>query len=966
MNQHKKAGRKSEGTECNGKPRRNNPERLKNAKLLAERAIKNRKLFSVQGPYPVVRAALRARGWLEKKFPKVQPLGSRRGRRGDEEMEEDDGDDSGDDDEDGCEEESEKEGDSDDSSDLMSRLVRNETPYFYWTTRRDTIDCRLLRKDQMTNHYARAGSFTTKVGLCVNLRNLVWFDEANPDTFFPRCYRLGAQDEKQAFTGGAAAGLLIVPILIVGLCVNLRNLVWFDEANPDTFFPRCYRLGAQDEKQAFTGGAAAGLLIVGLCVNLRNLVWFDEANPDTFFPRCYRLGAQDEKQAFTEDFRLTACSSLLKWVLETSQGPPGPQEGASGGQGAKKEASGDSPNQVQKNACKLRARSEVPAELIVTALQACQEYLDSLEHNDIDISMETPPAISEQQWEEFLHSYYQVIHDGASVKNFDLYTDHCEHVLGKLRLVNPQLDIDGVHNIWIVKPGAKSRGRGIVCMDRLDDILKLVDSDPTMIKDSKWVVQKYLERPLLVYGTKFDVRQWFLVTDWNPLTIYFYKECYLRFCTQPFSLDNLDSSVHLCNNSIQKHYERSQSRNPRVPHDNMWSSSDFRAFLRSRGQESLWEARTVPGMKQAVIHALQTTQDLVESRRSSFELYGADFMMGPDLRAWLIEINASPTMAPSTPVTARLCGAVQEDTLKVVIDRRADRYCDIGGFELIYKQVPVEVPQYVGMNLLVEGTPIRRPCPPLHRNSTSFTAPPPRQDQSGRKEPPKTAQPPPAKPQDPPWLTPTPARGSKPIRRTRLSVTGKENNPKRPPRAEEPALPRPLHIIATAPKRSLMDLQTPKPLLHITSTALKSSLTDPQTPKPLHITPTAPKSSLTASQTPKPPTGSGAARQIGLKFTSFDTLEFKTVKQPRIVASVDCGSWQSPRCRPTRQHFMQTRVCLPSLRPAVPSLEIISLQHSLNPAPSPRYHRAGPRPHRGPYNLELASLVKQLAAGGRQ
>ncbi|XP_024874167.1 tubulin glycylase 3A-like [Temnothorax curvispinosus] len=439
---------------------------------------------------------------------------------------------------------------------------------------------------------------------------------------------------------------------------------------------------AQDNKTTvFNRYCRAGFTSkVGLCSSVRQMHWYYEAGvANTLFPRCYNICQGDQMHAFVEDFRLTGCLSLLKWLV-------------------------DKVNAEDEDAVRSPTGT-VPLKALDFAIKRCSDYISAQSHEDIDQEAE---KVWSHQWDQFITWYYQIVRGQALFVRtnvpFNKYVLASKHILKKMRKYWPQIDMDGILNMWILKPGNKSRGRGIVLMNKLEDVVAKVN--PTGKPDTRYVVQKYIERPLLIHNTKFDIRQWFIVTCAQPLTLWMYKESYLRFCSQKFSLDDFHESIHLCNNAIQCKYNNCGDRDSALPADNMWDATTFKEFLKSQGHSDAWDDLIYPGMKQGLVGSLLASQEAMDRRKNSFELYGADFMVMEDFSVWLIEINSHPDMSYSTSVTTRLCRQVMEDTIKVVVDFREDKNANTGDFELAYKQRMPSCQPYLGAALSLQGTRI--------------------------------------------------------------------------------------------------------------------------------------------------------------------------------------------------------------------------------------------------------------------
>ena len=99
---------------------------------------------------------------------------------------------------------------------------------------------------------------------------------------------------------------------------------------------------------------------------------------------------------------------------------------------------------------------------------------------------------------------------------------------------------------FIVKPEASCQGRGIF-LTRTWESIQLGEH---------YVAQRYIHKPFLIDGLKFDMRIYVLLAGCDPLKIFLYDDGLGRFCTEEYIAptgDNLDNiCMHLTNYAINK------------------------------------------------------------------------------------------------------------------------------------------------------------------------------------------------------------------------------------------------------------------------------------------------------------------------------------------------------------------------------------------------------------------------------
>lgn len=222
---------------------------------------------------------------------------------------------------------------------------------------------------------------------------------------------------------------------------------------------------------------------------------------------------------------------------------------------------------------------------------------------------------------------------------------------------------------FIVKPDNGCQGKGIYLVRDAEKVP--VDFTTT------YVAQRYVHRPFLLDGFKFDLRLYVLVTGCDPLRIFIHKRGLVRLASEqyvePTGKNLSQSMVHLTNYAINKFNpnfeENTDPDNAQDGHKRSWEAVQL--YLRKEGHDVdtlLAEiedliVKTLIAVQPSLSHFYHSCQPEDVGNSMCFEVLGFDVIIDHKLQPWLLEVNSAPSFATESELDRMVKEEVLRDTM---------------------------------------------------------------------------------------------------------------------------------------------------------------------------------------------------------------------------------------------------------------------------------------------------------------
>ena len=265
--------------------------------------------------------------------------------------------------------------------------------------------------------------------------------------------------------------------------------------------------------------------------------------------------------------------------------------------------------------------------------------------------------------EKYIRAYYQgniykCAKDRQNIKDIQDTNKRIYFILPKINIKN---DNNKTNNILTTEHKSYKNKIDLKQKKRVDysKIMRNSVVKRGHYKSNKIILQKYIEKPLLYNGRKFDTRFWILLT--HKMEIYLFKEGHLKATSFNFSLENTDLYVHLTNYSVQKYSDKFEI----YEDGNEISFSELEKSLNIDLRKEV-----MPKIKNIILISLRSVNKLINQyhREKCFEIFGYDFMFDFELNPFLIEINTNPGLEISSPLIEKLIPRMIDDAFRLTID----------------------------------------------------------------------------------------------------------------------------------------------------------------------------------------------------------------------------------------------------------------------------------------------------------